>query len=152
MSAIADVKSTEGKRIVSHVGMTIALVSFSMLFFTLMLGFAVFRFTAPVWPPEGMTRPSLFLPILSTLIIAVSSLVFIRSEKNLAKDSRGLLWTIILGFAFLFTQSLFWSQLKLQGIYASSGIFASIIYSFTWIHAAHIVLGLIALLYGLYKI
>lgn len=152
MSSIAEVKSIEGKKIVSHVGMAVALVSFSMLFFTLMLGFAVFRFTAPVWPPEGMTRPSLVLPLTSTFIIALSSFVYIRFENEFKNDIRGLVWTIVLGFSFLLTQTLFWNQLKLQGIFASSGIFASIIYSFTWIHAAHIVMGLIGLCYGLYKV
>jgi len=62
-------------------------------------------------------------------------------EKNI-KNKRGLILTIVLGFGFMLIQSLLWQKLKSQGIFVSSGIFPSIIYAFTWIHAAHIVLAL----------
>jgi cytochrome c oxidase subunit 3 len=127
-----------------------------MLFLTLMMGFAIFRFTAPVWPPAGMEKPSLLLPTISTLVIVLSSLIYISFEKNVVKgmaDKRGLTWTLILGVAFMVSQFLFWNQLKSHGIFVSSGIFASIIYAFTWIHAAHIVagLGLLVWLYSALK-
>ncbi|MGZ3788480.1 MAG: cytochrome c oxidase subunit 3 [Bacteriovorax sp.] len=131
----------QGQQIISSVAMIVALVSFAMLFATLMMGFAMFRFTSPVWPPAGMTKPSLVLPSLSTLCIFLSSLCFYWFEKNIS-DKRGLIFTIILGFGFMLIQSLLWHQLNSQGIFVSSGIFPSIIYAFTWIHAAHIVIAL----------
>lgn len=72
-----------------------------------------------------------------------------KFEKNIA-DKRGLIATIVLGFAFMIVQTLLWHSLKTQGIYVSSGIFPSIIYAFTWIHAAHIVAAL-AMLIWLYR-
>lgn len=134
-------ESDQGEEIVSSIGMIVALVSFAMLFATLMMGFAMFRFTAPVWPPDGMVKPSLILPGLSTFCIFLSSLAYIWFEKNIA-DKKGLVLTIVLGLGFMLMQSLLWHQLKSQGIFVSSGIFPSIIYAFTWIHAAHIVAGL----------
>lgn len=131
-------QNDQGQEIISTVGMTVALVSFAMLFATLMMGFAMFRFTAPVWPPAGMNRPSLILPALSTLSIFLSSLSYIWFEKNIA-NKRGLILTIILGLSFMLFQSLLWGHLKSQGIFVSSGIFPSIIYAFTWVHAAHII-------------
>ena len=62
-------QTDQGQEIISSVGMSVALVSFAMLFATLMMGFAMFRFSAPVWPPNGMMRPSLLLPGLSSLCI-----------------------------------------------------------------------------------
>jgi cytochrome c oxidase subunit 3 len=47
----------------------------------------------------------------------------------------------------MLSQSMLWHSLKIQGIFASSGIFPSIIYAFTWIHAAHIVAGIGLLLW-----
>jgi cytochrome c oxidase subunit 3 len=138
----------EGNRVVHNVGMIITLVSFAMLFMTLMMGFAIYRLTAPVWPPQGMIRPSLLLPALSTITIFLSSLCFIWFEKDVQKNKVGLKLTLVLGITFMLIQSLFWNQLHGMGILASSGIFASIIYSFTWIHAAHIVAAL-ALLFWL---
>jgi cytochrome c oxidase subunit 3 len=134
-------KSDQGQEIVSSIGMTVTLISFAMLFATLMMGFAMFRITAPVWPPEGMSKPSLLLPGLSTLCIFLSSLSFIWFEKNIS-NKKGLILTIFLGLSFMLIQSLFWHQLKVQGILASSGIFPSIIYTFTWIHAAHIIVAI----------
>ncbi len=143
----------EGNKVVNGVGMIIALVSFTMLFMTLMMGFAVYRLTAPVWPPQGMVRPSLLLPVLSTLAIFGSSVSYYWYEKDLMKNQKGLLGTIALGFAFMIIQSVFWYSLHAQGIYTSTGIFASIMYAFTWIHAAHIVaaLGLLIWLQLTYK-
>jgi cytochrome c oxidase subunit 3 len=134
-------ESDQGQEIVSSIGMIVALVSFAMLFATLMMGFAMFRFTAPVWPPDGMVKPSLLLPSLSTLCIFLSSLSYIWFEKNIA-NKKGLILTIVLGLGFMLMQSLLWHQLKSQGVFVSSGIFPSIIYAFTWIHAAHIVAAL----------
>jgi cytochrome c oxidase subunit 3 len=44
-------------------------------------------------------------------------------------------------------QGLLWNEMKSSGLFVSSGIFASITYAFTWIHFAHMVAGLLALLY-----
>lgn len=138
-------KAKEGDQVISSIAMIVTLVSFGMLFLTMMMAFALFRFTAPIWPPAGMTKPSLLLPTISTLIIALSSVFYVKFEKNVLKgtaDKRNLLITLVLGFAFMISQILFWNHLKSQGILVSSGIFASIMYAFTWIHAAHIVAGL----------
>ncbi len=134
----------DGKKIVSTVGMIVTLTSFAMLFATLMMGFAIYRFTTPVWPPQGMVRPSLLIPSLSTLSIFLSSMSYIWYEKNL-KDKRGLYLTFGLGLIFMRLQFLFWSTLRSEGIFASSGIFGSIIYAFTWVHAAHIIAALLLL-------
>ena len=141
-------ESEQGQEIVSSIAMTVTLISFAMLFATLMMGFAMFRFTAPVWPPNGMAKPALFLPGMSTFCIFLSSLSYIWFEKNIA-NKKGLIFTIVLGLGFMAMQSLLWNQLKSEGVFVSSGIFPSIIYAFTWIHAAHIVVAL-GLLFWLY--
>jgi cytochrome c oxidase subunit 3 len=85
------------------------------------------------------------IPTLSTLTIFLSSLAYVWFENK--RDNRGLYLTLALGLGFMRLQFLFWSALKLQGIFASSGIFGSIIYSFTWVHAAHIVAALLLLIW-----
>ncbi len=140
----------EGDKVISSVAMIVTLVSFGMLFLTLMMAFALFRFTAPVWPPAGMQRPDLLLPAISTAMIFLSSYFYVKFERNTSKgnvDRQNLVTTLVLGIAFMTSQFLFWNHLKSQGIYVSSGVFASIIYAFTWIHAAHIVVGLALLVW-----
>jgi cytochrome c oxidase subunit 3 len=143
-SMIATNKVKEGDQIISSVTMVVTLVSFGMLFLTLMMSFALFRFTSEVWPPAGMVRPSLLIPSISTLFIALSSWAFYKYEQNI-QTKKFLIATTVLGVAFMVSQFIFWSQLKAHGIFVSSGIFPSIMYSFTWIHAAHIVAALLLL-------
>ncbi len=133
---------------VSNISMIVTLVSFTMLFATMFLGYALYRLTSETWPPMGMESVSLGLPILSTVIIALSSIAFWMYEKSYARNEAQSSWlwaTSVFGGLFLVSQLMLWSSLKSTGLYASSGIFGSIIYAFTWVHSAHILMGLGAL-------
>lgn len=151
MSNTAEMKNIEGKRIVSSIGMTVLLVSFTMLFATLLLGYTVFRLTNDIWPPMGMERVDLALPTLSTIVIALSSWFYYSFEKSFLADEKKqsvvhFLITLGLGFGFMLTQFLLWESMKGVGLTVQAGVFPSLLFSLTWIHAAHIVMGLIALL------
>lgn len=125
---------------IGSITMVFVLVSFSMLFATLFMGYAALRSSAPVWPPMGMDNLPMLYPILSTVFIGLSSLTWNLFEKKLTL--KWVLITLVLGLAFSASQFGLWSELKHQGIFAGTGVFASIIYSFTWIHMAHIVAAL----------
>jgi cytochrome c oxidase subunit 3 len=72
----------------------------------------------------------------------------VRKEvKDIKKARMNLDATLVLGFLFLGIQTLFWNHLKTSGLLVSSGIFSSILYGFTWIHAAHVVMGLLSLVW-----
>jgi cytochrome c oxidase subunit III len=152
-TAILHSDSIEGKRLVSSIAMIVVLVSFSMLFASLFLGYSYFRITSPVWPPMGMEKVDLFFPTLSTFAIVLSSMTFMVFKAKyfgggaVNKTMPWLVATIILGTGFMYTQFSLWADLKSRGFYASSGVFQSLVYSFTWIHAAHIVIALLTLLY-----
>ena len=124
------------RRAASAIAMTLALLSVAMLFAALMLGYALLRFNSVMWPPMGMERADLFYPTLSTVLIVGSSLCYSRSPR----------YTLFLGIAFLVSQALLWSSLKASGLYASAGIFPSIIYGLTWTHAGHLLVALCFLL------
>lgn len=140
------------KDIQSQVGIYVALISWGMLFATLFLGYAIFRSTAEYWPPMGMERVPLTWPVFSTVIIILSSVAF-EFQKSRVNISRWpLTLTLVLSLGFLFSQVQIWSYLKSQGLYAKSGIFPTLIYSFTWIHSAHVVLALAALVWLFFKV
>lgn len=148
---IADNNNFERERATSSIAMVMTLVSFSMLFATLMLGYFAYRFTSEVWPPLGMQRASLGLPTLSTVIILLSSLTYFLSEGAFLKGDKStfkgyFFVTLLLGSAFMVSQVYLWKNLQVSGIYVDTTVFASIIYAFTWVHAAHVVGGLMALL------
>lgn len=142
-----------GEQLKSSIAMAVALVSFSMLFASLLLGYAVFRLTAESWPPMGMEPVPLTYPFLSTVLILLSSLtfhLFQNSFFNKAKSSarNWLVLTLGLGLAFMGSQVLLWRQLAHElGYVVETGVFASLIHVFTWVHAAHIVAGLAWLLF-----
>lgn len=144
--------SGKGLELSTSIGMLTILVSFSMLFATLFLGYAVFRFSNPVWPPNGLERVDLFLPSLSTFIICLSSFSFFAYEKQslsnveVKNSTFWLLVTLILGIFFLISQYQLWVDMESSGLNKATGIYASINYGFTWIHAGHILIGLLLLI------
>jgi cytochrome c oxidase subunit III len=138
----------------SSITMTILLVSFSMLFGTLILGYLIFRARAVQWPPMGVTIPGLFAPSLSTAFILLSSFSYFLMEssfkKLLEKRKAYFFLTELLIICFALSQFNLWSELAKVGINSDSGILGSMMYGFTWIHAGHIVIGFL-LISSLYK-
>ena len=99
-------RNIEGKKLASSIAMTMSLVTFAMLFATMFLGYTVFRMQQPVWPPMGMPRVGLTIPLLSTLLIVVSSFTYWKFEKNI-ETKKWLIITTLLGYRlFNFTNYL----------------------------------------------
>ena len=140
----------KGKEIQSSISMIVILISLSMLFATLLLGYLIYRVRASEWPPMGMSDIPSTYAILSTLFIFASSLTFGKFEQ-LNKESKSLIGTIwlkitaLLSLLFCVSQSLLWMDLQSSGISTGTGILGSMLYGFTWIHAAHIAVGIILL-------
>jgi cytochrome c oxidase subunit 3 len=142
----------QASRIRNSLAINVALISWAMLFATLFLGYAIYRSSANVWPPMGLTKISLVYPGISTLIVLISSYFAFLTRKsslegNLIKTKLNLNLTLFFGLGFLISQSYLWHSLNMMGLYVSSGIFASILHAFTWIHAAHVLGALIFLGY-----
>lgn len=129
----------------NNVAMTVTLISFGMLFFTLFLGYMLVRFNSATWPPVEIQGMPKLLPFLSTLVMAISSLTYWMMEKKSSKALWAL--TLALGSLFLVLQWNLWTELKAAGILISNGMAPSMVYAFTWIHAGHIIFGLLALLW-----
>lgn len=139
------------KNFQNSVAMTVTLLSFGMLFATMVLGYALARANSQTWPPVEIENLPMFIPLMSTFVIGLSSLAYHFFEHKGHKKS---LWalTTALGFGFLALQSLLWETLKNLGILAANGNVPSMVYAFTWIHAAHIVLALFAMLWLGYQL
>lgn len=135
----------------NSVAMTVTLISFGMLFATLFLGYFLVRSSVPMWPPVEIQGMPQFLPFLSTVFMILSSCTYYWMEKKaFEKPALGkVLWitTVALGFSFLGSQWFLWAALKATGILVANGMVPSMVYAFTWLHAGHIVLGLIGLFY-----
>lgn len=135
----------------NSVAMTVTLISFGMLFATMFLGYFLVRFSAPVWPPVEIQGMPKLIPFLSTLVIALSSLTYFFFERKYKQsgviDIQFWLATTLLGFIFLVLQWNLWAELNNRGILISNGMVPSMVYAFSWTHAAHIIGGLFLLLW-----
>jgi cytochrome c oxidase subunit 3 len=137
----------------NNLAMMIVILSGAMLFATLFMGYAIYRTSAAFWPPLGIPKIALTVPLLSTLVILLSSWfayqVKVHVKLNqIEKAHSHLNLTLIFGALFLMVQSYLWYHMKSTGVFiGTSGIFGSVLYGFTWIHAVHMVCGLCALIY-----
>ena len=143
-------REIRGREAASSVAMTITLLSLAMLFASLMLVYALLRFNSVLWPPMGMSPVDVFFPVISSTLIAFSSLCYIKFERY-SFTLRWLYGALIFGVGFLVSQVIFWRDLKESGFYVSAGIFPSLVYGLTWIHGAHLLLALFFLLYLVFK-
>ena len=138
----------------AEIGMTVALISFSMLFATLFLAYFIYRFNAQVWPPLGTPGISLFYPTLSTFFVVASGFSYSRFKECFLSGSNhrtSLFQTFGLGMAFLLCQLMVAKKLNEQGLSWDTDIFSSLLYSFTLIHGVHLAAAIIALFWLLGK-
>lgn len=139
-------QASQEKLLQHHIAMTVTLISFGMLFASLFLGYFLVRFNSATWPPVEIQGMPKLLPFLSTLVMGLSSWTYFQMEK---KENKKTFWTLTfaLGWVFLGLQTVLWSELKEAGIVVANGMVPSLVYAFTWIHAAHIVMALLALVW-----
>ena len=91
---------------------------------------------------------SLFYPTLSTFFVIASGVAYNRFKECFfsKNDHRTpLLQTIALGLAFLLCQLMVAKKWSDKGVSWDTDIFSSLLYSFTLIHAVHLVAAVIAL-------
>src|SRR5436309_11079245 len=93
-------------------GMVWLILTESALFGTLIFSYFYLRFrSGPVWPPSGIEKPSLSLPLVMSLILWSSSLPVHLAERGIRRGSRrtlrlGLAAGWVLGATFLALQLL----------------------------------------------
>jgi cytochrome c oxidase subunit III len=128
----------------------IGIVSICMIFAGLTSAYLV-RSADPGW--MHFELPPIF--IISTLIIAASSLTLWWAYQSATKDNfsgvkTGMLLTLVLGIAFIISQFMAWGTLTEQGIFlggASSNPSGSFLYVISGLHLAHLLGGILMLIY-----
>ncbi|MBP1621301.1 MAG: heme-copper oxidase subunit [Acidobacteria bacterium] len=130
-------------------GMRLLIASLAVLFASTITGYLVVRTRAEVWPPVGM--PSLPSGLwLSTVLIVLSSLTIQWAVAGIRRDRQqplrlGLLATLVLGLAFLASQTVNWFGLVAADVRPGANLYAFTFFVLTWLHALHVVGGLVPL-------
>ena len=135
-----------------RIGAWVMIAGIAMLFTALTSAYIVRAASATDWRPLALPR----ILWLSTALILLSSSTLEAARKNLKRllDGSYVRWlsvTSILGVAFLLSQLLAWRQLSRQGVFLSSNPHSSFFYLLTATHGLHLVGGLLALLYLLFR-
>ncbi len=127
-------------------GMTVFLLSESIIFFSFFFTYIVLRLTNTQWLPPGISGPevSAFV-IINTIILLSSSIVIQLAERALSRHHLvkfRLLWllTALMGTYFLVGQGIEWSQLDFG---LRTGLMGATFYILTGFHGLHVLSGVI---------
>lgn len=130
-------------------GMTLLIVSLSMLFLASIVIYVIIRSRADVWPPPGMpTVPN--GAWITTVILLLSAATMFAATSAIKKDAAGvfkvsIILTLVLGIMFLVGQGMVWSGLIKSGIGAGANMYTFAFFFMSGLHAAHVVGGIIYL-------
>lgn len=137
-------------------GMWIFLVS-EVMFFTGLIGaYIVLRQATPDWPNPS-TVLNIPLTAFNTFILICSSATLVKglaSAQDGDKDGMqvGLFLTVLLGSLFLAVQAMEYRELiHVQHFTPSSSIFGSCFFTLTGFHGAHVLIGVICLIFVFIK-
>jgi cytochrome c oxidase subunit III len=153
MGTVVELRPRAQEEFTSSLGMLIFLGSWGMMFAALFFSYGFLRSQSAVWPPVGVPHIPLGLPALNTAILLASSFTFSRGLADLRRGRRGRLpWavaaTFALGALFLVLQVVVWRSLYRIGLTPSTGgLYGSVFYALTAIHALHVAAGLCMLLW-----
>jgi cytochrome c oxidase subunit III len=135
-----------------RIGAWVAVASIVMLFTALSSAYIVRSASGNDWHPIVMPK----VLWLSTALILISSVTMERSRRSLKQQAnegygRWLMLTVALGLGFLAAQVIAWRQLIRQGVYMASNPHSSFFYLFTAAHGLHLLGGILALTYLLFR-
>ncbi len=130
-------------------GMAIFIGSWAMAFAVLFISFLILRQRQAVWPPVGVTLPSLPLAVAATLTLLGSSFALHRSVSALRRGAPFTSWWtagLVGGLVFAVLQTWLWADLWAAGTTTfTGGTYESLFYGLTWFHGLHVLCGLGAL-------
>ncbi len=139
----------EGPRAFGWWGMAWLIATEATLFAALIASYFFLRFrSGPVWPPGGIEKPSLELPLLMSAILLTSSLPVHLAETGICRGSQGRLRAglalgFLLGLVFvLITFGIEWPE-KLHEFTPRTNVYGSLFFTLTGFHGLHVVVGLV---------
>ncbi|MEK6690442.1 MAG: heme-copper oxidase subunit III [Nitrospirota bacterium] len=127
--------------------MPIFILAEAMLFVGFFVAYWAMRLLSPIWPPAGTPEMPVLVPVIMTIILISSSVTIHFAEVNIEHEDRSgflswLIFTIILGAAFLGFSVYEWSELFHEGFNFKTNVYSTAFYSLTGFHGSHVLVGL----------
>ncbi len=140
---------TSGPQSFAWWGMVLLIATEATLFAALLASYFYLRFqSGPEWPPEGIEKPTLALPLIMTAILLSSSIPVHMADAAIKKGNQmglrvGLALGFLLGAIFLgMTWGVEWPE-KLHEFTPTTNTYGSLFFTITGFHSLHLVVGLI---------
>lgn len=130
-------------------GMVWLILTEAALFATLLLAYWYLRFqSAPAWPPDGIARPELTLPLIMSAILWSSSLPVHLADRAIRAGRVGalrvgLLAGWILGATFITLQIAVEYPRVLEEFTPRTNAYGSLFFTLTGLHGTHVIVGLL---------
>lgn len=139
---------SEGPRSFGWWGMVWLIATEATLFAALIATYFFLRFRAgPVWPPDGIAKPTVELPLIMTAILLSSSIPVHWAEAGIRKGHQarlklGLGVGFLLGAVFMaITFGVEWPE-KLHEFTPQTNAYGSLFFTITGFHGLHVLVGL----------
>jgi cytochrome c oxidase subunit 3 len=136
-------------------GVWLLVASLAVFFLASLAGYVAVRVQADLWPPAGMPQPQPALWISTVLLVASSATIHRALHSIRRGNQRGLTrWmtvTVVLAVGFLASQARAWLDLFSDEITARSNLWAFTFYGLTALHAAHVMGGLVPLVFTTFR-
>lgn len=150
MSNVVRLEPRAKEDLTRYLGMIVALGSWAMMFGALFFVYAGVRTRSPVWPPMGLPALPVMLPLANTLVLFASSVMLALGTRAVASGKRKqlpgyLAGAMLFGTVFLALQLHIWRGVWRSGLVPSTGVYASVFYGLTVLHALHVLAGLVVL-------
>jgi cytochrome c oxidase subunit 3 len=142
-------RETAGVRSTGWWGMVAFVVTEATLFGALISSYFYLRSGAIQWPPDGIEKPVLTLPLIMTVILLSSSIPMAAAEMSIKRGSQaglrlGLFIAMVLGVLFLAFQVIEYSS---KTFTPRTNVYGSLFFIITGFHMAHVIAGLIMLFF-----
>jgi heme/copper-type cytochrome/quinol oxidase subunit 3 len=131
-------------------GMVFLIITEALFFSLLLTSYFFLRFASgPEWPPGEIENPKLFLVLIMTPILLLSSGPIHWGELGIRKGNvgrlrLGLLLTMLMGTTFLVLQGFEYAE-TLREFTARTNVYGTLFFTITGFHGIHVFVGLLLL-------
>lgn len=138
-------RTTAGVRATGWWGAVAFITTEATLFGSLISAYFYLRSGATQWPPDGIKKPELLLPLIMTVILLSSSAPMVAAEMSIKRGSQmglrvGLAIAFLLGTLFLAFQVIEYSKSEFT---PKTNAYGSLFFAITGLHGAHVFLALV---------
>ena len=135
---------------VRTMGMWLFIASLAMLFGASLVGYLVIRMRAPEWPPPGSPALPAGLWISSALLVLLSVLLAFAERSIRGGREEGLTRMLsaatLVSVAFLAAQVSNWMRMASDNVLPQQSLLVWGFYTLTFLHALHVLAGLVPLI------